>query len=535
MSSAFLGTSLARHGRIVSMLALLSVVLTACGELPTMLDKSEEKFGIKNNFWGADHREFHRAVLYPNGVGFRFPGYIVGIEKSRQQKVNGPRVEPELLTLPEGRPSTKIQRALMTNPKSHLITHVMRYSDVNDANAVFPHRIKSCAVYSLLPPSDKGDTHDAAQGMFSRCEISGDDASAGEKFSVSGAFEQSWIALADLKKSLEADLRTDEKSKVPPISHIFVIVMGWNTPQGEAVQNFNSIIGHMLDEVDEKRKAVHGGCGEKNKEVPECRFRPLLIGVTWASDWELSPLLPLPPALVRAISFPNKANDAKEVGITWLRALIEHVVLPVRNGTSNNGGPKIVLVGHSFGARALMASVTENRVLNTRREAARAVPQMLNFRKGDQFVALQGAFKIEELFVDEKELDKLHPSIANRNLRVTVTSSEFDEAVDTAFWGTYAGSAKGYDKVCAPGSTGTYGNFVDCSRARSRGSSLNYGFASCNTAFADRTPHERLNGAPVHVFDVSEMVNCRSAFTGGGSHSDIYRREMARFLWDQLR
>jgi hypothetical protein len=30
------------------------------------------------------------------------------------------------------------------------------------------------------------------------------------------------------------------------------------------------------------------------------------------------------------------------------------------------------------------------------------------------------------------------------------------------------------------------------------------------------------------------MINCNAPFTGGGAHSDIYRRETARFLLDRI-
>ena len=35
--------------------------------------------------------------------------------------------------------------------------------------------------------------------------------------------------------------------------------------------------------------------------------------------------------------------------------------------------------------------------------------------------------------------------------------------------------------------------------------------------------------------DTTTLMTCRAAFTGGGSHSDIYRRETASFLWDLIR
>lgn len=517
---------------------------TGCKEIPTLLDKQEDALGISSNFWGADHREFHRVLHYPNGVGLRFPGYVIGIEKGHQDKVRGPKVDPDLLDLPKDIDPSKVQRRLLSDPKAHFISHVIRYRADGQKFAVYPNRMRSCVLYSALPAVGRigGEDKDATWGLFSYCDgMNPDGIEAGD----GGDFERGWSGVKVLRDRLGNDLTppkdkkqmNGEKEK-PPYSHILVIVMGWNTPQGEALQNFNSIVGHLLDEVDERRRILSNNKDDKDycrtAPEPECRFRPLVIGVTWASDWEISPLMPLPPALVRGISFPNKASDAEEVGITWLRAVIQHAVLPARNGMDTSKPPKVVLIGHSFGARAIMFAITEERALNTKRRLAEEVSVETNFRPGDTFISLQGAFLIEELFIDKKK-NALHPSVVKRNLRIVLTASEFDSAANTAFWGTYAGSTKAYDKICKGKTANAYTGFIDCAKVVPLDPTLTYGHALCNTPFTERDPVERRNNRPILFIDASAVINCRAAFTGGGSHNDIYRRETASFLWDLIR
>ena len=63
-----------------------------------------------------------------------------------------------------------------------------------------------------------------------------------------------------------------------------------------------------------------------------------------------------------------------------------------------------------------------------------------------------------------------------------------------------------------------------------------FGQAVC-TATPDLDTHvvRDLDGRPVRYFDASRLVNCAQPFSGGGAHSDIFRRETAEFLWTEMR
>jgi hypothetical protein len=72
-------------GRICSRRIFLAisgaVMLVACNEGPAYLDQSEENLGLREAWYGTDHRVFHAALLYPYGLGLRSSGYLVAIEK----------------------------------------------------------------------------------------------------------------------------------------------------------------------------------------------------------------------------------------------------------------------------------------------------------------------------------------------------------------------------------------------------------------------------------------------------------------------
>lgn len=514
-------------------LFVIGFVLIGCSDdVPTLLDSYESSYGIRDNGLGSDHRYFHQALHFPYGTGLHFPGYIVGIEKAPQGLVDGPAEDPNLLE-PVDPNSDRIAdySRLIDEPKTHLITHVMRYQAALEENAVFRGRIRPCALYSLIRANGQSPIEDGyynidapwhddrmAQQLFPGCE---GNPPASYRFTP---FARSWDGIESLRESLSRDM-TEE------YSHIIVIVMGWNTPQYNAIQNFNSIVSHLVDEVETQRRG-------ENPEAAATGFRPLVVGVTWASDWEISDNVPVPDNWVRGISFRNKANDAKEIGLTWLDSIIFNAILPAREEA--NSKPRVIVIGHSFGARASLTALTQRPAL--RSHSGRRIE---TFMGGDLFVSLQGAFKIEEIFADEDLQGQISDSFDVGGLRMVLTATQYDSAVSRAFWADYAGSPEAMARVC---SEETSIDHVACRRLGppSTAESENYGFGLCidgqpeipewvavRNEISIEDWKDRLE-SPVLYVDATYLANCRAAFTGGGSHSDIYRRETARFLWDVI-
>ena len=69
--------------RIISRRSFLAfagaLILVACNEGPGYLDQAEEELGLREAWYGTDHRVFHAALLYPYGLGLRNSGYLVNL------------------------------------------------------------------------------------------------------------------------------------------------------------------------------------------------------------------------------------------------------------------------------------------------------------------------------------------------------------------------------------------------------------------------------------------------------------------------
>ena len=63
------------------LLATALIGLASCGPTPNQyLAGPEREFGVSRTFYGADLRVYHAALLTPNGIGLREPGFLVGVE-----------------------------------------------------------------------------------------------------------------------------------------------------------------------------------------------------------------------------------------------------------------------------------------------------------------------------------------------------------------------------------------------------------------------------------------------------------------------
>ena len=294
------------------------------------------------------------------------------------------------------------------------------------------------------------------------------------------------------------------------------MVMGWNTDQERALRNFDSLTGNLAAEAESRRAAFH----------------PLVIGVTWPSQWQLGEWSVVPDIVVRGVSFPFKRRDANDTGVHVVRDLVLEGVLPAREAAAGQGGseaPPLVMIGHSFGARALV------RALATQR-AGEAM-----FRPEDRLVLFEGAFEFKDLY-QKGGGGPLAEAFALGRPRVTMTASRHDSAVAAAVWGQYTGDIDTFDKVCR----GQLGRRWTASQIPKDLDSIGcgeigpttsngYGLDVCTPTSDDAVrPVRELHGKPIRYMDASRLVNCEAPFSSGGAHSDIFRRETAAFLWDEI-
>ncbi len=261
-------------------------------------------------------------------------------------------------------------------------------------------------------------------------------------------------------------LRADLKKQLKGYDSIIIFVMGWNTSQEEAIRDFKALYKNMMSFCKGVRK-------------------PLFIGVTWPSEWDSSIL---PDFIVKALSFPVKADDADELGLTWLGALIHYGLKDVR--------VPIYVVGHSFGARAATMAVFEGNILYLDKPYPK--------RSVDTLIALQGAFSVRRFL--KGGIEGIEHDISNVK-QIVLTSSKYDFAMDSAFWSNaYAGDDKSFKKFCKNNS-----KFL------------------CATYTKDYH-FEFTRASKIIYLNCDSIIKNRAYMSAGGAHSDIYDKEMGQFL-----
>ncbi len=284
-----------------------------------------------------------------------------------------------------------------------------------------------------------------------------------DKANIPDAYDKSFEALESLKENIQKDINKYDS--------IIVFVMGWNTSQEEAVRNFNSLYKNL-------------------KKASNNTVNPLFIGVTWPSEWEVSVL---PDALVKLFSFTVKANDADELGLTWLGVMIHKTLKDIKK--------PVYVIGHSFGARATSMAVFEGNKLYKNKPYPR--------NHIDTLISLQGAYSVKRYL--PKGIEGIEYDISNVR-QVVLTSSKYDFAMDTAFWKAYyVGDEKSYKKYCEESQKFNCGKYTD-----------NYQF-------------EFNKASKVTYLNCDSIIKNNAYLSGGGAHSDIYDKEMGEFLWKVIK
>jgi len=395
---------------------------------------------------------FHSSLYYPSEQALQYDGYMIGIEKSPREAISVP--SDILIAAPQSVGMSDAQaKDKLNDGKLLYVSHIIE-SKASTA-AQLGNWQANCTHYNLYEFQEKPQ-------LIAKCP----DAPA-HTYMAKTAFASSWGALAGLRENLKT--KADRKR----YSHLLVIVMGWNTPQDEAVRNFNSIVNSMA-------AAAPAG------------FRPLVIGVTWPSMWASAWIDPV----FKVVSFPYKAADADELGLTWLGVLLHDTVQPARD----NGLP-VVVIGHSFGSRAASLAACAGPAIYQSQPLAR--------KPLDHLINLQGAFLSRRLFSED---DKgLHFPERCPNVRnIILTASAYDTAIDIPFWGTYAGDERSFARYC-------------------KGDDRKLKCASANAA-GELTNYPGNPASHILYVDASMLIREKAYGTGGGAHSDIYRKEHGTLL-----
>ncbi|MBO6825172.1 MAG: hypothetical protein JJ879_03155 [Sneathiella sp.] len=478
--------------------------LAACSGPTSYLYKTEKALGTE----AQATKIMHSGVDFPRGLSLSMPGYVIGIEKAPRKLVTterwqtSPRAKGEAHPrIPEGERRTNILAdSLYTDSKAHIVTHIMKY-DVTKSPISAYQRVKGCALYNLYE-------QDLADAKI-QCERYLPALPEGQ---YTKAFDYSWNALDQFKSSL---LETLSGPDAP--THVVVYVMGWNTPQIEAYRNFNSLAGHMLD------------AAEADASNGRVEFRPLVVGVTWPSLWRN--LKFVPDLIAHPISYRNKANDADEVGMSWLGVLLHDVLVGVRNQVDREQGRyiPIIAVGHSFGARAVTRGVFTGPAIAPNPETA---PIDNYNRVADLVIGLQGAFSKNRFHPKggKGEEDQPYDHFRDQAGQTLLTASRHDSVIGLSFWSETAGNDDSWNDECKAGAVSDNPLF-NCQNVAEKSEFLTTLRNLPRKACIGNDP----TSCRIQYVRMDPIVRFNAAETGGGAHSDIYRAPIGQLTWEMIK
>lgn len=442
------------------------------------LERAERELGTHSDL----DRSFHVIVDEPQGFGLRFPGIVIGIEKTSRNTLQVPKLsdDPNLIAKPEGfsKKNLKGYRARLNDRKRTFISHIVE-SDL-DLGLGVPY-LRNRFLYDAYEPYDHGAVNEDNGGRRPSSPVF--------ELPPGDLYATSWKALKALSKHLEEQLlAANEAGK--PYSHVIVASMGWNTAQEKALRNINSLFGNLLI------------AGEGDPD-----FKPLYIAITWPSEWRLSLGLGF-------LSFLNKPNDADEIGFVWANALLNKHLAGLRARSSANTWPafRIVAMGHSLGARLYTRAAFSGAALKP------PVP----LRDGvDLVIGLQGAFSANRFLSERKEGMEGAPyaDYAQLRGRVVLTWSEHDTANTKTNYLTganYVGAKTGFNRA---EEYKQHFEFVNV---------LPDGAIGQSTAVPGGSKQ-------VVMMDASELIKYTVLGTGGNAHSDIYNAYMGKLIYEVIR
>lgn len=516
------------HAGVTMLTALLPITMTGCTPTERVMTPYEEALSVDSD----NAVEFHSMLYFPSGTALHFPGYVVALEKSPQPIIGGPKVNASLnffhpdAAYFKGEEDTRyntshhFKRFESRDPKAMFVSHILKNDVlVDDSVQGEPYLAKThCFVYNAYA----ADALAAVRDNYDLKEISDWHACTiarnleVTKPALNDLYKESAQALMSLEQNLTQDLNGSR------YTHILIVVMGWNTAQDEAIRNFNDITGNMMAAASESRQvreARKSGLEDiasrpNSADIAKSRFRPLVIGVTWPSRWSNS--------FINKFSYGNKADDADELGLTWLNMLINETVPNALQASGSEA--KVVAIGHSFGARAMTRALFSSPAIMPK--------QYLPESSVDLAVGLQGAVSINRFMVGKGLEGAPYRDFAHlQNTHIALTASKYDGAVGgLVFWYDPSGSSKSWDLACDTPDAAMSATF-ECFKAADTSASPHGHFSLCKAGDASCAASLSTQGKVSYIDASDGITQFNSPGSRGGAHSDIYRLPMGRLLW----
>nr|WP_256731899.1 alpha/beta hydrolase [Pseudomonas tolaasii] len=512
-----------RTGVPVFAAAAVLTLINGCTSTERVMTPYEDALSLNS----SNAVKFHSMLYFPSGTALHFPGYVVALEKSPQQIIGGPKfndkarfVHPEAAYF-KGEEDTRyntahhIEQFQTSDSKAMFVSHILQNGVLQD-NSIKgdPYLAKThCFVYNAYAT-------DALAGIrkdydlkkindWHACQTSRNLEVTNP--ALTDLYGESAKALDALERNLAQDLRSAR------YTHVLIVVMGWNTAQDEAIRNINDITGNMMAAAQEAQAARLDDQATRPKplNIANSPFRPLVIGVTWPSFWSNS--------FTNFFSYSNKANDADELGLSWLNKLINETVPDALDASGSKA--KVIAIGHSFGARAMTRALFSSPALKP--------SQTTPVSRVDLAVGLQGAVSINRFVVGEgiegapyRDFGKLS------NTHIALTASAYDGAAGArwVFWYDPSGALSSWKLACNAPDPAMAATF-DCLKASDTSATPGGGFSLCSADGKDCSVPPT-DSSKISYIDTSEgITQFNSPGSGGGAHSDIYRLPMGRLLW----
>jgi len=290
----------------------------------------ERKLGTISDY----HAILQKPVIAPPSGSTLLdgPDYLIGIEKAdvdAVQRLAPCSAEPSstavgyclnLNAYPQDSPWRNKIAEQNDRGKTLFVSHIARLDPI--AEQIGSKRV--CFLYNVYPLNEFPDATSCARPFDAQNRPS--------QLSVATGL----TALEELEQELDARIRNEPPERKP--THVLVMSTGWNTLQVESIDNYQHWTSHLKQTAQDDTRP----------------FRPLVIGITWPSEWPL-----VSTWLGPIISVFDKEHDADEVGYVTANVLIHKVLHDLKA----KHDVQIVVVGHSFGGRAMATALNSRRLL----------------------------------------------------------------------------------------------------------------------------------------------------------------------------
>ncbi|MBW7899181.1 hypothetical protein B188_27350 [Candidatus Brocadiaceae bacterium B188] len=422
---------------------------------------------------------FHRVAEGDGGLGLKFPGFIISIENACRENIKKDNIF-ESINDEYFHGNKEYQRSvyrILDDCKRMFISHLVEYR---------------------IDPYKGYIKEDIFYNAYDKC------------FDPTDAYLKGLLKLDELRNRIFIN---DSEA---PYTHVFLYCMGWNTDQQESIRNYNSLFSQIIKE---------------NREG--ANFRPLFIGISWPSEWRSNFL----GGFISVISYGAKADDADEVGLVWVNKILWDILVPVKETKHI----PLIVVGHSFGARAVTRAVFSNGLITIPAGKRTLGIHPKKESDIDLVIGLQGAFSIRRFIQEDGEEGSPYSEFVKdkqvKKLVFTWSKYDFANPIAKFFTGaSHIGGMYGHEvsldhqdtfdhyKIEVESEPCNYDVLVK-EVQRERGEKIK---EEMKLEWNDSFQHPE----KISIVDASELIKNKPYGKGGNAHSDIYTPGIANFMWN---